>query len=195
VSSQRKKIRKAIQSILKNKTLAEGRVYTNQSTASWAEDLPIILIYARSEDLDVFNEAPKEWKRTINWAIEVIAKGPEDPIEDDGCDLLEDIIDDIAEKIECELSRDDTLNCTVDEVNLASVEFAYEGDGETPIGSARLIYQTTHYTSAPESIDKQANVTDFKSAEIDWSVGHDGSDPGNESPDNIDEATDVVVIP
>jgi len=200
MSLKRKAIRKAIGDILKVQnagvyvTDAQDRVFTSQTTPSWVEDLPLILIYTRSEDVEIFNEAPREWKRMVNFVIEVIAKGPEEPNLIDvnaTTEFLDDTLDKITSQVECELSRDDTLNATADDINLSSVEFAFEGDGQFPIGSARLIYQVTYYTSVPDSIDKQAGVTDLTGADIDWHVGHD-----NEAPDLTNtEAQDSVDIP
>lgn len=194
MSSKRKAIRKAIRNILLNKTEAKDRVFTNQSTPSWVEDLPVILIYSRSEDNEVFNESPREWKRTVNMAIECIAVAPESPNIGDSDEsparLLDDLLDDIADKIELELSRDDTLNCTADDINLSSTEFDFEGDGQMPVGSVRLIYQVTYYTNVPANIDLQPEVSDYEQAGVEWNVGHD-----NESPDENIEANDVVDIP
>jgi len=200
MSLQRKAIRKAIADILRKEengvyvTDAKDQVFTSQTTPSWVDDLPVILIYTRSEDVEVFNEAPREWKRMVNFVIEVLAKGPEEPNQEDvtaETEFLDDVLDKITSQIECELSRDDTLNMTADDINLSSVEFAFEGEGQVPLGSARLIYQVTYYTSVPDSIDKQAGVTDFSEANVDWHVGHD-----NEEPDLTNkEAEDSVDIP
>ena len=196
---RRKAIRKAIAAILKNKTDAKEKVFSNQTTPSWVEDLPVILVYTRSEDVEVFNEAPREWKRVTNFVVEVIAVGPEEPNQEDvssgNCKFLSDILDDIAHQVECELSRDDTLGGNADDINLSSTEFAFEGEGSQPLGSVRLIYAVTYYTDAPASIDKQQGVSDFEGANVDWKVGHDKNEDGNESPDNIVEANDVVDIP
>jgi len=185
----RKNIRKKVVEILKGQTAVGNKVFPNASTVIAEELLPVILIYPRSESASKYATAPRELERDLDLAIEIIAKGPEtdekgNPPE--GKKSLEDILDDIAEQIECELSRDDTLQGTVDDSILTNIEFEFEGTGGLPIGSARLTYALTYFTMSPRSVDKQGGLADFKTAEVEHNIGDD--------PDTR-EAKDTIVIP
>lgn len=186
----RKIIRKKVVSILKNTTDAGARVFPNASVPPWEEELPVILVYPRSESASKYAEAPRELEREIDFAIEVVAKGPEENTDlqtpESGVKSLEDILDDIAEQIECEMSRDETLGGTTDDSILTNSEFEFENVGGLPIGSVRLTYSMTYYTMSPRSIDKQKVTTDFKKTGIDYNIGDD---------ENTREATDEVDLP
>ncbi len=190
----RKIIRKKVVAILKNKTDAKNRVFPNAVVPPWEEELPVILIYPRSEGAGKYAEAPRELERDLDLAIEIIAAGPgpdEDgnaPVDENGNPKksLEDILDDIAEQVECEMSRDETLGGTADDSILKNTESEFENTGGQPIGSARLTYGVTYYTMSPRSVDKQIGLPDFKEAGLDWHIGDE---------DDTVEAEDIIDIP
>lgn len=190
MAHRRKAIRTAVIKALKNKTLAGENVFTNQSTPQWDKDLPAILVYSESETATEQNVAPRELKRVLELRIECIARGNDTENADDDKPSVEDILDDLAEQVECELSRDDSLDCTASDIILTGTEFQFEGEGAFPIGSARLRYEVTYYQHVPDTRAKQAGIEDAKTIEADWHVGHDGA------PDltNI-EAEDTVELP
>lgn len=191
-SKQRKIIRKKIVEILKNKITGVGpRVFPNASIPPWDEELPVILIYPRSEGATKYAEAPRELARDLDLAIEIMAKGPE--VDEDGNEpvgkkSLEDILDDLTEQVECEMSRDETLQGVADDSILTNTEFEFLGDGGSPIGSARLTYAVTYYTMSPRTIDKQGILHDFKKAQVDWHTG-DVDDDTREAKDTVDIPT------
>lgn len=186
----RSKIRNKVLEILRGKTLAGSRVYPNASIPPWEDELPVILIYARSETISEYAKAPRELERNLDLAIEIIAKGPEINSDlgtpDPGKMSLEDQLDLIAEQVECELSRDDTLGCTADDSILTNTELEFDSSGGLPIGSARLTYSVTYFRMSPDDVDKQSGLSDFNKAEIDYNVSDD---------DNTREAHDSVDIP
>ena len=202
MSARRKAIRKAIQTLLKGKTDAGQNVFSNLSSPSWREDLPSVVIYTRSEDIEAQDVSPREYKRTVELAVEIMAEGPEDPNTSDGT-FLEDALDDIAEQVEVELNRDERIGvftnplgkmiALVDELILNNVEFEYTEEGERPTGSVRMIYNVVYYEHRPATIDEQVvafNIDDLEKVHIDWVVGHHQEDP-----DNVIEAKDDVDIP
>lgn len=202
MSVRRKAIRKGIQTILKGKTDAGANVFSNLASATWCEDIPLIVVYARQEEIEQLNVSPREYRRALEISIEIIAQGPEDPNASEG-KFLEDILDDIAEQVETELGRDETVgqldrlegnDCAlVDELILNNVEFEYRGEGKKPSGSVKLIYNAMYTEKRPASVDQQAEaygIADFKTAHAEWKVGHD-----DDAPDNNVEAEDTVTIP
>lgn len=187
----RKKIRKAIVKILKNNTDAGPRVFPNASVPLWVKELPAILIYPRSESASMFSQAPKELERDLNISIEIVAVGPETDTEGNppqGKKSLEDILDDIAERVECLMNADDTLQGTADDSIYQNTEFEFESAGERPIGSAIITYGVTYYTMAPRSIDKQGELPDFKTSQQDWHIG-DVDEKTREAKDTVDIPT------
>lgn len=183
----RKKIRKKVAEILKNATDAGPRVFPNASTPPWAEDLPVILVYARAEPVTPFSEAPRELKRDLDLTIEIIAEGPE--VDEDGNEpvgkkSVEDIVDEIAEQVECAMSKDETLQGTADNSILTNTDLEFEGTGAAPTGSARLTYAIEYVTNSPRSVDKQGGLVDFDTAQVDFNIGEDENT--RESKDTID---------
>lgn len=199
MTTRRKEIRKAIQALLIDKTDAGANVFSNLSSSLWSEDLPQIAIYTRSENIEAMNVAPREYKRYVEIAIEIVAEGPEDPNSDDG-KYLEDILDDIAEQVETEMNRDETIgtytdafgnSCVlVDELILNNVEFEFRGEGSKPTGSARLIFNALYHDYRPADQSQQGINDNLETVVADWKVGHNDSEP-----DDVIEASDEIDIP
>lgn len=189
MGSQRQEIRKKIRELLIGKTKAGDRVFTNQAAPTWVEDLPVILIYPRSESVELFNQAPRELKRDIQMVIEIVASGSEEPNAEDK-DTVEDQLDEMSSLIECELARDETFEGLVDMSILTSTDFDFAGEGAKPIGSARLVYTVVYYENSPAVGSKIAGVSPFTKIHADYKVGHN-----NEAPDDQIEANDDIAIP
>jgi hypothetical protein len=190
VIKTRKTIRKKIIALLKDATAAEDRVYPNASIPPWEKNLPVILVFNRNEDADLYATAPRELKRMVQFAVEIHAAGPdESELLPPEVDSLSDILDDIAEQVEDVFNADDTLGGLADDSILSSTIFDYEGAGNQPIGAARLVYTVTYYRAAPDSIDKQGVTNDFKTANAKWKIGHHDSEP-----DAVVDAEDTVEI-
>lgn len=186
----RKLIRKKIVEILTGATDAGVRVFPNASVPPAEEELPVILVYPRSESAGKYAESPRELERDLDLAIEIVAKGPEVNVDletpKEGEKTLEDILDDIADQIECAMSRDETLQGTADDSILTNTEFEFESVGGLPIGSARLTYSVTYFTMLPRDVSKQSGLAAFKKVEADWNIGDD---------ENTREADDSIDIP
>lgn len=209
MSVRRKGIRQGVVGILKAANSGTGlgngvglNIFSSQASPNWKEDLPLVVVYARSETITELNVSPREYRRNLQLVFEVIAEAPEDPNSADGT-LLEDLLDDIAEEIETELNRDETVgelaklygnSCKlVDALVLNNVEFEFRGDGALPTGSAILVYDVTYHEYRPAHMDQQtdvANIADFELVVAEWFVGHH-----DDAPDTVVEATDEVTIP
>lgn len=190
----RKEIRKAVVDLLKNKTLAGAKIFPNYSVPPAEEELPVILVYPRSEPVTLYAESPREFTFKLDLTIEIVAAGPEVDEEGNlpetalGKQSLEDILDDISEQVLCEMARDETLRCTADDSFLTNVEFEFEGGGGQPIGSCRMTYEVSYNRMVPESADKQlGKLDDFEGANVDY-------DLIESEPDTI-EAEDAIDVP
>lgn len=186
----RKNIRKAVVAMLKGNTDAGDRVFPNATVPPWEDELPVILVYQRSESASLLGLTPKELNRDLDLAIEIVAKGPEENVDlstpETGVKTLEDILDDIAEQVECYLHADDTLQGTCDESVLSSSDFEFEMDGALPIGSARLTYTASYTTMVPRDTSKQDAANDLATNNIDYHISDE---------DNTVEANDTVDLP
>ena len=160
ITHQRQKIREAIVNILIDRTDAKKFVKPNFTAPIFIEDLPAILIYTRSEDIEEFSISPRELKRTMQLVIEIVSAGTNDI-------NLQDQLDTISEQVEQLLSQDDTLDCTVEDIILNSVEFEFIDEGNKPTGSARLIYSVIYLTEMPK---EREELSKAKTVKVDWNT-------------------------
>ena len=186
----RKVIRKKVVEILKGQTDVGAAVFPNATVPPWHNELPVILVYPRSEGISLYGQAPKELERDLDLTIEIIATGPEENEDlstpDVGEKTLEDILDDIAEQVEQALDVDDSLQSTCDGSSLQNTEFEFDAGGGSPIGSCRLTWGITYYTMAPRDTEGQGTDDDFKTSKVEFNIGDD---------ENTRESVDTVVLP
>lgn len=197
MSERRRAIREAVRGHLLNATNAGANVYSNLSTRHWREDLPQIAIYTRSEEIEIFSESPREYKRTIELAVEIIAQGNELPNESDG-ETCENQLDAIAEQVEDILEANETLgdieiedgsSCKIaDELRLNNIEFDFTGEGEQPTGSVRLVYNVVYFEYRPLN-SQLDDFSDFEQINTEWDIQPEPSG----TPDI--EAEDEIAIP
>lgn len=185
---QRQVIRDKMVSLLIGKTSAGLKVFSNRSLVNLEENLPAICIYTRSENSSEWGHAPRTLKRVVQIAIEIIGAQTTDT-------SLEDVLDEIAQVVELELCRDDTLVGTVEDCILSGTEFQSDDTGAVPIGSVRLSYDVTYLTDMPGTIfdQPQAQVEDLKEFGVKYNIdkANDDDDP---SGDPLIEAEDSVVL-
>lgn len=200
--SRRKLIRSTLRDFLKGKTDAGDNVFTNTASASWSEQLPLIAIYARSEDVELFAVSPREYKRTLHLMIEVIVQGAEsaDPAQEVAA---EDALDDILAQIEKAIAPDETLGeipdefrdgkmlCLVDELLLKNVEFTFRGEGEKPQAAAVMHYSAVYYAYEPVNLSEQDGVGKFKKANVQWPQGP--VVPGHTQQENFEIEDDLTI--
>lgn len=138
MSSKRKNIRTAVVNLLKAAGTAAGQnVFPNRARSNWAEDLPVILVYSLHEAVQVIEVSQPLLQRTLTVAIDARAKA------DNGVD---DALDDMAESIETAINADPTFGNLAIQSTLTTTEIDFNGQGETPFGGARLIYEVIYIT-------------------------------------------------
>lgn len=182
--SQRQLIRKVIKDLLKGATDAGEQVFTSRSIPTWVENLPVILIYTKDENVERFNEAPKSYRRILNLELEIVAKGSEDEDVQEVLDRVSDQIESLMEKDET-LGNDENKNNIANKLELSKVEYTLEADGDSPVGMAKNTYSIEYFTDVVFDC-----FPDFKQANIDYQVGHH-----DESPDDVIDAQDQVDVP
>lgn len=197
MASKRREIRNKFRDLLLGKTDAGANVFSNRASATWSEELPIIAVYSRAESVEQLNTAPLEYRRVIEMAVEIVAEGSETP---GAVMALEDTLDEIAEQVEKELSRDETIGETlnyfgkkvalVDALRLKTIEFDFQGEGVKPTGSAIMLFDVTYYEMRPLSLDEQDGIGTLKTVHTKWEFGQ-----GENPPDDQFEITDDLTIP
>ena len=174
MSGQRKKIREAIKALLVNKTPSADRVWTNRPNPlslrpgqkSTREQLPAILIYTKVEDAEVFNEAPREYLRTVEVIVEVAAAMN---------DTIDDTLDEYAEQIEDIILEDDSLGQdpqypndprerVAAETRIIRTNLVIADGGEIPIGAAIITFEVDYYKYSPG--EPSTERPPFKTADI-----------------------------
>lgn len=174
MSAQRKAIRQSLAAILKNAATAAGdRVFSSRSTPIFESELPAILVYTRSESVELFAESPREYKRTVTVVIEAVA-------ETTG-ENLDDQLDDVGQEIEAALAVDHTAGDTVSELTLSGSDLLVDRDGEKYQGAVKLEYQAIYYTCADEDSGDLGNLG---TSNIDYDLGPD--------PNGAIDATDLL---
>lgn len=175
----KRRIKEAVAALLLGKTQADSKVFISRSIPVQSEELPCILVYSATENIEQFNEAPKDYRRRLTLIIECIDAGDND-------DDLDERVEKLAEIVETLMEVDETLGGLVNRLNLIGTDYQQEPDGESPMGSLILRYSVEFFTDA---IRPGECLPDFKRSDIEWQVGHD-----NESSDNVIDAVDTLTI-
>ena len=95
--TKRQTIRNKIKTILTTPAIAAigPRVFTNRMRKVFPEELPCIIIYSKSESAEITVAAPRQYKRVMKLAIEIIDKWDESA-EATLDDTLDDRLDEIG---------------------------------------------------------------------------------------------------
>lgn len=157
----RKYLRKKIQEVLKDANIESigSDVFSMRSIPSSIEELPIVLIYTKNESINRFDEAPKRYMRSLNVLIEVI-------VTDGNDECLSDRLDELSSLVEQAIEKDNTIEVQVETIELQSVVYDTEGDGQSPVGSASLNY-VVEYITEPRG---ESLLPEFETADVTWNA-------------------------
>ena len=166
-------------------TLAGDNVEATRAIPTDINNLPKVLIYLKNEQVDIFDESPRRYRRNAVFNIECIASGSTDSDADT-------ISEQLVKEVEEALALDETLgtsdqkdDCVNDSV-LGSVSFQSEPDGQSPVAVGVLSFDVEYFTIPNTKTDGP----DFLRAGVEWQVGHH-----DESSDEIIDAEDIIDIP
>lgn len=135
----RKQIRDRVESILSTgATLVGGRVYPSRVYALSEAKLPAITIYANSEASGLQTMGSKTLTRDLSLSVDAYVRVT---------DTFDDDVDAIAVQIEEVIAADYTLNGLAKNTVLSSSEIEFDGEGERPVGVARLTYTIRYVTT------------------------------------------------
>ena len=97
--NNRKEIRNSVYSLLLNRTIANENVFMSRHDAIAEKDLPSLMFYAESENLEVQNESPRVYRRALELVIIGYISGSER-------ETLEDELDAFTQQIENAMNYD-----------------------------------------------------------------------------------------
>jgi hypothetical protein len=176
----KRKAKEAIQKLLNTIPNVQGRVSISRTIPTDAQNLPAILIYSIGETASIHNEAPRTYRRNLTVQIEVIAAGNDD-------DHLDFLLEDLGDKIENYMERDETLGDLVNRLELTGTSYQSEPDAQSPIGSLVFSYSVEIFTDAQHLDD--SNLEEFQGTDNEWKVGHHDSPP-----DGVVDAVDEINV-
>lgn len=172
---QRQLIRQAVKAQLLGATAAEDRVYTNRMFPYTRAQLPALAVYTLEEEVEPFNTAPRELKRTLQLAIEAAVEETEE---------VDDALDVLALQVEAAMDLDETLGGTASDSLLSSTQMEVIETGSRSAGVIRLEYTVTYYTHVPQV---REGLDDFVTADVRHSLAN------AVHPD--DQGHDIVELP
>lgn len=154
--TRRRDIRARVVDILKNygseapvnghPTSAGTRVYPNRKRKLASTQLPCILVFTNSEASEIFDQAPRSYKKTLSLGVAVIAQDN---------DALNDTLDVICEQIEKIFCEDMFLGTDEDELveecTLKNTEMGISVDCDVQTGGALMSFDVVYIEDAVNS--------------------------------------------
>ena len=116
----RAEIRKKVCEILVDNVDVKERVFANRVRPISISQLPLILVYPKSEDYTVLNKVPRIHRVDLSLIIEVVGTANTE-------ELLSELLDELAEQIEDALDNSDNLGKLVHDINIDTAESGLEG--------------------------------------------------------------------
>lgn len=140
----RAQIRDAVIAKLKAANTAAGqKVFGNRARPVFPAELPCILVYTKNEPTDISIEAPREYKRSLALAVEIVAKVSTDE------ESLDDVLDDLCRQVEIAMFEDETFGGVASDTILGETEMDLLTEGEKPIGGAKITFTLPYYDQLP----------------------------------------------
>jgi len=184
VSLQRKVIRRELARVLDGNTVAGSRISTNRSVPAWTGALPAIGIFARSETIEVLNEAPRIYVRALRIGIELfVERGTAngEPIDDQVDDLAAQVEALVLPRLQLPELELDGLVMHPPRSGFEGVETEDDYEGETLLGAARLTFVFAYLTEVLEG--EEEDLDRLKTVAVDWDFA---------PPDGELEASDAI---
>lgn len=121
--------------------ITDTRISIHRSTPLFAAKLPAILIYTRDERIESEpNADPGLRYRKLELSIEIITSG----------DRAAEEADSLAQAVEFVMETNETLDNTVEGIRHTGTEIDQDGEGDTPILAARLMFEVSYWTQVAE---------------------------------------------
>lgn len=175
----RELIRKQAVAVLLGATNAGASVYASRVAPlisnGWQSELPAIIVYTMDETAEIFNQAPREYRRRVELVVEIHAEGN---------DALDDTLDTLARQVERLLLMGDTLGDTVNDLQYVRSRMVLLDQSEHLTGACRLIFDAEYFDRHPDDLFNQS-LPDLKSVKTEYSLG-------NAQPNPADRAKTII---
>jgi len=139
VAHIRKQIRDRIASnVTAGATLVKRRVYTTRVYPLSSENMPAVTVYTGAESSALQTIGARTLMRNLDVAVDIYVRATTNTDDD---------VDAIAVQIEESIANDFTVNGLAKSVILTGTDMDFSGDGEQPIGIARLTFSVSYITA------------------------------------------------
>lgn len=136
----RQQIREAAAALLTGLASTGPRVFQSRVYPLHESDLPALRIYATEESAEAATiHNPKLLSRALTLVVECCARAETD---------LDDTLDTMAKEVETALGNAPTLSGTARDCTLTGTEIDMQGEGDAPLGVARLSFAVLYNTAA-----------------------------------------------
>lgn len=178
MASQRKLIREAVIQRLKDaNTRVSDRVFGNRVRPIFQQEVPCIVVYTKSDNAEISNESPREYKRTLSIVLELVSKSDEE-------ETLDGYLDEFCSEVETAIFQEETFSGLVSDTILGDTEIDILVDGEKPIGAAKINLVMPYYEHLPSG--PASPFDDFETANVVYDLESVGSQT---------EAEDEITLP
>lgn len=175
----RELIRKQAVAVLLGATSAGSSVFASRVrpfvSNDWQSDLPAICVFTMDEASEIFNQAPREYRRRVELVVEIHAVGNE---------ALDDTLDTLARQVEHLLLRDDTLGGTANDLEYVRSRMVLLDQAEQLTGACRLIFEAEYFDRHPDD-DFNDSLPNFNTLNTEYSLG-------NAQPNPADRAKTII---
>lgn len=172
----RTQIRKAAARIVRDRTLAGSRVFLSRSEVTQDTELPCIVVYTRGETMRVENESPREERRTLRLAFEVI--GAEDASGGTPDDQVDGILCDVEDLVLPCLHPDGLgVDFDIDAAGtgMESLEEGEDDTGRQVVGQLRLTVRVVYFYEVDETKSLPGPPQPFTGADVDYELEAGGN--------------------
>lgn len=148
---QRKLIRDEVERRLKAANTSAGlRVFTNRATPLQdnRDQYPCILLYTLQDNTELRNEEPREYKRDMVLAIELVAGQPDDDT-DDTLDALAVEVEAVMAEAMSDYLQAPGGDCLVADLQLGDSKLGLTEQGNLYFSSLRIEYTATYLQYMP----------------------------------------------
>ncbi|MDH0640621.1 hypothetical protein N5D52_27230 [Pseudomonas sp. GD03860] len=177
----RELIRKQAVAVLLGATGAGASVYASRVAPlisnEWQNELPAIIVYTMDETGEIFNQAPREYKRRVELVVEIHAEGN---------GALDDTLDSLARQVERLLLMDDTLGDTVNDLQYVRSRMVLLDQSEHLTGACRLIFEAEYFDRHPDDLFNQT-LPDLNTVTTEYSLDNAQADPADRAKSIIED--------
>lgn len=139
----RKLIRDRMQTILSaGVALVNGRVYSSRVYPLTAAKLPAITVHSGAETSGLMAMGTVTLTRTLAISVDVYVRANE---------TFDDDVDAICVQVEAAVGADFRLNGLAKDVVLRGTDIDFSGEGEVPVGIARLTFDVRYVTTIEDA--------------------------------------------